>query len=426
MRFRERESGEVPPLYCGAEYQDTLSPYGDGPWSKLRDIYYSPSWLSDCRHLQEWTWDELHPGPPYLTGGPFDNWTLQTDWPNVGGHTSVSYWRYKYEGGFVNSIQPEVLLSNASLSPSEDASWGDVTSLGATGWSRFRPGRPRASLGQFLGEIRDIPRTLKTTAKGFADLWKSMGGRKGSMGNSSKKLSDHWLNTQFGWLPFLNDLNDFYTTAIKLEERLDQMRRENGRWVKRGGTIRSDTETEEDGGEGVYLYPALNTLLYRSSADGPYGTWQTVKTTSQVAWFEGKMRFYIPAFTGNSISDKARQMAHIYGLTPGPSLVWELTPWSWLIDWVSNIGDCISNIDASLNQGAAAKYAYVMGTTQERVDVTASIFLKSGPVTLSNYASATRKTRRAASPFGFGLDISDLTGIQWSILGALGLSRLKF
>jgi hypothetical protein len=104
-----------------------------------------------------------------------------------------------------------------------------------------------------------------------------------------------------------------------------------------------------------------------------------------------------------------------------------LTPWSWLSDWVTNIGDVMASMSSIMFDNLCAKYAYVMGTTSQRVDYEGrnNYKLPTGPMTETWYAEYIRKSRVAASPFGFGLTNSDFTARQWSILAALGLSRLR-
>jgi hypothetical protein len=156
----------------------------------------------------------------------------------------------------------------------------------------------------------------------------------------------------------------------------------------------------------------------------PYGSFETIKESSFRVWFEARFRYWIPNLESSPWD--ARAKAIVTGAMPSPELVWELIPWSWLIDWVSNAGDVIANISNSLQNGLTAKYAYVMGHKREVVTTTCFSNFKENPITLSWSASLDAKHRVAASPFGFGLSSGDFSAWQWSILGALGLSRLKY
>ena len=322
-------------------------------------------------------------------------------------------------GGFVPTYMPSGFLD--SMAYLKSSNWGDVSSHGAAAWNRFRPTRSGADMGIFLGEVREIPRMFATTAKGFAQLWRDMGGSLKSF--APKSVANHWLNTQFGWFPFLADLRDFYKTAKNLDKRLKQLRRDNGRWVRRKGVFSNDFEqtvvlnTSNVAG----LNPSGSTYHYNS----PKGYQFAMRKQTQRVWFSGAFRYWIPG-DPDSWWWNARATGLLFGLRPSPSLLWELTPWSWLIDWWSDVGDAIANISSIYFDNLCAKYAYLMAHTTQEVQYAGMNNFITGPVKLNYYAKIERKQRIEASPFGFGLTGGDFTNRQWSILGALGISRIKY
>lgn len=426
LRFRSRSFGSLvsSPIECGQVYTDTTYPYGDGPWGTYINPYvFTFDENASGVGSTEYCFDQLHPGPPYRKGGPFVNVKVSSTWPHLGPVVDCVYWRNRYLGGFVGSRKPQDYLPYKTAELACDADFGDVSSYGATGWSRFSPGRPEADMGVFVGEIKDVPRMLRTTAKSFSDIWKSFGGSSGSV---SKRAANHWLNTQFGWLPFLNDLRKFYKLSKNLDERLKQLKRDNGQWVKRGGTITSSEETTELLNTDVHsLWPNISGTYFSTYPYGPYGKTIITKTDSQKVWFEARMKYWIPYLTVPGYWTDVRATAHLFGLSPNPSLIWELTPWSWMIDWVSNCGDVINNISMITSNDLTAKYAYVMGTTESLVKIHTEAYLRSGTYTLTDEARLTAKLRHEASPFGFGLTGDDFTARQWSILSALGITRIR-
>jgi len=422
---RERHQGPyyvTLPITCGTKYYDYTYPYGDGPWTGSDQKWPNP-WDTSTRDYAEGVvFDEIHPGPPYKSGGPFNLYRFYTDEYVLGGAVSTTYSLARYVGSHLISRKPSAFLGFANLAQYMQGSGDDdIESYGAIGWNRFRPTRSGADLGTFLGEIHEVPRMFRTTAKGFSDLWRSMGGSRGAF--APKKVANHWLNHQFGWLPFLSDLRQFYNTAKRLDSKLKQLRRDNGSWIRRGGTIAADEDTEvlDEGTDTPSLWPVADSLLLQH----PYGDYQVTRTTTRNIWFEGAFRYYIPGDT-TSWAWNARATAMLFGAYPSPSLVWELTPWSWLIDWCSNVGDVIANVSSIGLDNLAAKYAYVMGHTRRSVSSTGSLNYRSGLVTMTREAFFESKVRLPASPFGFGLTSDDFSARQWSILGALGLSRHSY
>lgn len=422
MRRRERpEQIQVFPIYVGVKTFDFTPPYGDGPWTNPSIVNFGSSSWPSAATFSKVCVDELHAGPPYRTGGPLNIVEFSTDQYEPKAYTDISSGMYRYSGHHMPITKPSSALGWNTLAEFETADVGNVEAYGAIGWNRFRPTKPIADLGVFLGEFRDIPRTLKGTAKAFHNLWRTMGGSMSAF--APKHVASNWLNTQFGWLPFLNDLRKFHKLTVSLDERLKRLRRNNGRWERRGGTVQTTSELQRvhEFNNTVGLWPGLTTKLYTIPLQG---YWHMDTFTTNSTWFEGAFRYWIPGKPDNWYW-RARATAMLYGLTPVPSLIWELTPWSWLIDWWSNAGDCIANISSMMLDNLCAKYAYIMGTTEYTSVYTGkSVYVTGSSSKASWKASYTRKHRIAASPFGFGLTGDDFSLRQWSILGALGLTRL--
>lgn len=437
MRVRERltQTSSYPAVgqlyYATAPYTNWLpngSPYG------MPALGQSPS-------LRETCWDELHQGPPFLEGGPLNIWTYRNNAASLweGGEIKSTYpsaVRYKYVGGFVCNYTPftsamplsykTTIGSKASAGPTGDDTWGDISSHGASAWKKYRPGKSTADLGVFIGEMSDIPRMLKTTAQGFRDIFVSRWGRN-PRSAKTRKAANHWLNLQFGWRPFLSDLRKFYQTYRAMDAAIEQIRRDNGQWIERGGSV----EFNEDR---TVLSSSLTThKSYPALPDQFVPGWpNSVPTRGSHlitldkgvrVWFTARFRYYIPEI--ESVVWRKKAVAQLYGLEVNPALLWELTPWSWLVDWCSNVGDVFSNMDTGLAQNLTAKYAYVMGTTEEKVVVISKPLFVDGKARTHTWEYLfKRKQRVEANPFGFSLSWDLLSPRQWSILGALGITRL--
>lgn len=437
MRHRQR--------YVTTPSMVTLRTWYTGKWPPKDWITSTSFTNSQARTLYpnaraEHCYDELHAGPPYKDGGPFNKWTFSTNaaWPQSYGiyiSRRQGVITYKSEGGFTSSLNPSIDLfpvgslykdpGKPATMPGGNHSWGDVSAYGPVGWKRFRPGRNTADAGIFIGEARDIPRMLRTTARGFYEAYKRRFGRnpKGNL----KKAADHWLNHQFGWMPFVSDLRRFYRTWFNADRVIRQLVEQNGQWQRRFGTVLTDQDQSVvydrsiGSAMGHSLLPALGDPYYPDPNPG-YGRETLTRVTSQRVWFVGRFRYYIPNI--QSVQWKKAAVQRLFGLELTPSLVWELTPWSWLVDWFTNVGDVLDNIsNPGLAENLAAKYAYVMGETRCELDLTVRLNTISPVTAIFNY-SLSRKVRMEANPFGFGLTWEGLTPKQWSILGALGITRM--
>lgn len=419
-RYKSRQEISLPAgsvESTGETWIDTTYPYGDGPWSKqpLAKRYT----YVDRYAKREELWDQLHPGPPYKTGGPLNKYLFKSNGhESCGSHTTGLWFNQKAVITKHFATTPPEFWLDWTYSTFKSTFVGKYLAEGATGWNKASPTKPEVEVGVALAELRELPRMLMTTAKSFAKLWREAGGHRTDFG--PKHVADNWLNYQFGWLPFLSDLRDFYSTCKSFDKAIKQLYRDNGKWVRRARSVRKDSETKLVLEDKTPLFPVVSTWLYAPTP----GYRSVYKTTSESVWFKGSFRYYIPG-KPDSWQWKTRAIATLFGLYPTPSLIWELTPWSWLIDWVSNAGDVISNISQMLTNDLCARYAYVMATSGQHVDLYQASYYNNGTVSGLFHAFLERKCRYAASPFGFGLTGESFTARQWSILGALGFSRLE-
>jgi hypothetical protein len=164
--------------------------------------------------------------------------------------------------------------------------------------------------------------------------------------------------------------------------------------------------------------------------DGQFvgGYFDVFATEITTAWAEGTFKYYRPEFDinlpyyGSTVAEVNRYLTAT-GLRLSPSHVWKAIPWSWCIDWFGNVGKLIERADAINIDGLVTKYLYLMHHKQRVVNSFHYINFSQGAETVQFTRSYEVKQRRSAdSPYGFVLG-GDLSATQWSILGALGLSK---
>lgn len=144
-----------------------------------------------------------------------------------------------------------------------------------------------------------------------------------------------------------------------------------------------------------------------------------------------KYQYYIP--DTSSWQWDARARAVLFGALPTPSVVWEVLPWSWMVDWFTNVGDVMSNASVNAVDNLVALYSYIMEHKTTTVECTAVSQWESkynqywaypgGSCTSVGKSTVETKARCGGSPFGMGITFSGLSAGQGAILAALGLSR---
>lgn len=245
-----------------------------------------------------------------------------------------------------------------------------------------------------------------------------------------RDIGGEYLNYQFGWKPIVSDVKKVAKAVSDSERILTQLQRDSGKTVRRRFKFPPVLSTKTSVGTGR-PYPALNSTSYYSDM-----TRQVIDTVEQRKWFSGAFTYHFEMSDSQMgrLRDQARNARVLLGLDLNPSVLWNLSPWSWLADWVSNAGDVLSNVSTFSHDGLVMRYGYIMETTME----TRSVLYSGGTYynqpngnggnvyplpNVSGVFTRTTKQRLPATPFGFGLTSDGFDPRQWAILGALGISR---
>jgi hypothetical protein len=220
----------------------------------------------------------------------------------------------------------------------------------------------------------------------------------------------------------MSDVVNFHRTYRTIDKRMKRLADYNGCWERRGGPV-----AHIDGEEELISASTSSTAHWNGSSQSDFlsgaGAYRLTRRTSVDVWFSGKFKYYIPGL-GTSKWVRAKYLAKQFGLRLNPSVVWNLTPWSWLIDWFSNAGSVISNLQDDV-ENLVAKYAYVMAeSTMDYFLWSRAKLAMVTPSQIENtwHYQVKRKSRRTASRYGFNVSSGDLSARQWSILAALKLT----
>lgn len=319
---------------------------------------------------------------------------------NTGGSNRTVY------TGYVLPCAPSTVA--AAPSPTSDAVLMD---LGAKQILYNLPGQPLADIGQTIGELRreGLPRTRSLAS------FKS--------GYSPRKGGQDYLTWQFGFQPVIQDI---YALARSIDTADKQWRaylRGAGKLQRRRFDFPPETSTTiTDVAVGGTIYPQLPGAL----ASNQSSTLKRTRTVVVKRRFVAAYVYTAPAGSESTVkaARKVLQYQKQYGLEIDPSLLWNLTPWSWLTDWFLPIGNFIDSASNLILGNTAMPWAYISEHSHV-IDVYERPLarLSDGSDVGVLQVVSDYKRRIPASPFGFGLSWSDLSPWQLSILAALGVSR---
>lgn len=310
----------------------------------------------------------------------------------------------------MRSIQDRTMFSGDIWTSDHALPRGELRALGLEMMLSASPTTPAFQAANALGELISEKKFFSIPGR---DL------------SSQKGLAGEYLNLQFGILPVISDVKDLIDVHERSEAIMQQYLRDSGKPVSRRREkpteVTTSTTTYTTGGP-IQLLAANGTVL-ATALGQPTKLTITQKMTRDV-WFSGLWRYYVPVSTGSWI-DSVVDRNRVYGFVPTPSTAWELTPFSWLVDWFLNVDDFIRQAFIAGTDGSVPVRSYVMCKTTQRTEYTWTGNLRVAgswkPHTFSWWTDETIHQREKARAYGLDWKSDGLTAKQLSILTALGI-----
>lgn len=211
-------------------------------------------------------------------------------------------------------------------------SWDKAVAAQVTGQATaaaLRRLRSGFSSGTFLGELREALAMVRHPAQSLRRLtdqyigraqayryeWLRRGLSQSYLRNAAKALPDLYLEYKFGWAPLARDIAAGYDAAQRAAKKPTGMRL--------SGTARSHVSIPRFEAGGYNNFP---TSAYRLRISKKVDVQYSARVVGSAKL---KLGFGMPAFqAGSTIPDFIPTM-------------WNLAPWSFLIDYFGNVGDVL-------------------------------------------------------------------------------------
>jgi len=272
--------------------------------------------------------------------------------------------------------------------------------LGTTAIARTEPTNPAFDMSVAMGELmrEGIP-----NAPGSSVMERT---------RAAKAAGSEYLNVEFGWLPLVRSINDFANVVKNHDEILRKYQEGANRKIHR-----------------EYHWPSESAYSYSPTGFGSVPTngnftgGGRYQNTVKNQWFEVDYVYHLPV--GSSQNDKFRRYGsyarHLLGVDLTPEVLWNLAPWSWAADWVTNAGDVIHNVSALGRDGLVIRNGYFMCHTIRTI-IDHGQYNGTGPMCYRSIVVES-KFRRPSTPYGFGALYSGLSAKQQAVVVALGMSK---
>lgn len=275
----------------------------------------------------------------------------------------------------------------------------------------------RKTLEMVVKPAKGLRQQVALSARRFAKLSKAMR-RTGTPKHSAKKaMADTWLELVFGWQPLLADTRDGALALARLASR-DALERQQFRAY--GEQEYPDTITQ---GNNYRVGYDLTTAVTFDRE------WRH-KTVAQCIIY-GK---FVTRLQDSSYAKATSlRLAELCGFTLAdfvPS-AWEAMPWSFLVDYFSNVGDVLEAFSNNVGEIAWGSEVHITESKEDfisRVNRSATAAehgaLFYDLLALNTHAESRLRTvaRSAQSPdFSVYLRFNLPGGLQWLNIGALAL-----
>lgn len=352
------------------------------------------------------TWNLLSQGNPrdsngrYLSGGPFHLEKITNHVSPV--HLAKNGNTYP-NGTYTGPIVAGFATGHVQTGMQDEPTGAEIASDGSIAISRVHPAAPEYSLAQQLGELRERFPTMigSTVMRDKVHIARSAG--------------SEYLNVEFGWRPLVKAVVDFAHTVKDANSIIGSQVRKNREFTRRRYNFPQVTDfAMYDVGGGFYPTAANVT-----------GSGQLYERTVHDKWFEGAFVYWTP------LSDSARGKLLLYeqrankllGTRITPEVLWELTPWSWAVDWYTNAGEILSNLSYIGDDASVMKWGYMMNHQVSYWQLYLQRTNAGKLISSTRGVVSERKMRTPSSPYGFNVGWADLTPRQTAIAVAAGATR---
>lgn len=294
-----------------------------------------------------------------------------------------------------------------------------------------------------LVELRDVPRSIVSLQKTLLDLTKlyrslasSPTTRRAifSLKANARNVPNEYLSYHFGWKQLYRDLTDLLKLPEKTSKKVNFLIRRNGKPTTLS-SLREIISGNESGVSG-FDYNGMGTehTVTQSSR---------IERTSQIRLVVNGKWDFPPS---NSVEFKRHVFAERIGLEPRVTDVYNLIPWTWLIDWFTGLGNYVELIDNINKDPTLINWGMISCTStgslitdrSSKSTMVRDMRADNGTGTsvtsfvANNHTSTFDFKCKTRSDVATILDVkltsvpSSLTVYQKSILGALILQRTNF
>jgi hypothetical protein len=257
--------------------------------------------------------------------------------------------------------------------------------------ANLNPNRAVLDLPLFLFEFKDFPAMLRNLGEVL------------SRRMHPKAVPEGYLAYSFGWAPLISDLFSLIDLQKSIEDRLAYLKR-----------LESGTRVQRSLGESVLIDSVTPNGYTTASLGSPVTADMAYKEVHR-AWFTANAKLVNPLPPASDQYDLARRLSLGGGFSA--ATLWNMVPWSFLIDYFWNIGDFLEATSGIVKTRTTRMCIMVK---IESTSTMTNIRLKPGVSSVGDTMSSVSKNRGVyPNPIPWIVPFPFLSNGQMANLGAL-------
>lgn len=353
---------------------------------------------------------------------------------------------------YTDSVSSAATLSKASLdnivigerAACANAVQDNVLSM----YKNVNPQFRKHTLFRDIAELKDLPRSiiqLRDTARNFQLFERGLHLDRGLKHNlyalttSLRDIPKEYVSHHFGWKLLCKSVFDLMTKPAEISKQIDLLIRRSGK----ASTYRTSKKllSVQSGGTPSFDYDPLlmrqegalpGQPLTESRIEREIELKLVINTTFDFPTLNR------PKFAHDLFYDKL-------GLNPRPTDLYNLVPWTWLIDWFTGLGNYIDVIDEINRDSSIINWGFITAISrgklltehssrtynskthyQDFVPTTTEFYRPFHCTSVAEWTFQSRKNLANCMSVKTTADVTTLNSYQQSILGALILGRTNF
>lgn len=314
----------------------------------------------------------------------------------------------------INSILPKVLWTNypctymtagsSSYSHASLPPRASTATLASSTLARTTPNRSSMEALVSLSELGEIPKLVQNELKERKrNLFRFV---PPSVWRKLRRAAKINLLIQFGIIPMYKDIETMCQFSKLVDDRVEEIDRLKTRGLRRTVVLQTDSVTSTDGALQVH-------------SDGAGIIARCTRTTTRTV--KGHVRWHATGNYGKTDAEKrALAKSVVSGLRLDPTTLYEAMPWSWLIDYFTNLGDFVK-----INRNTIpCMHGNPRLMTHTRTEFSGHQTNTSNAIKMTPIRNTLDEKERIIQVAALAARMTFLTGRQTSILASLAVLRV--